>query len=408
MSGYDLEGARKAGIADADIASALAPKLNYDLDAARKAGVPDREIADALAARFNATAAVPKKPMTKMELYLQMAKPDIGNANKILEQSAYDAGGKVVDVVSPYVSPETAAKLGFVTNVGVQAAPSIILGELAKVGAPLLEKGAQKLMTSALKPGIKAAQSGKGAAAVDTLLREGVNVSEAGVNKLATKVAGLNDDIANAIANSTARVDAGRAAGAAQDVVRKFEGQVDNVADLSMIERVINNFLGTHGKSLSVQDAQRIKQGTYRVLGDKAYGEMGSAAIETQKAIARGLKEEIAAAVPNVGNLNKLESELLNALKLTARRVAVEGNKNPVGLPHLSPTFWQFLSGIVDRSGPVKSGIANALHAGQQQIPATLGRLGGAAYGASLNRPPLPPSLERALAEQEERARNAR
>lgn len=403
---YDIEGARKAGVPDAEIASALAPKLNYDIDAARKAGVPDKEIADALAKRFNSAQA--PAPKTRTQIILDAMKPSIGEANKIVEKAAYDAGGKVVDVVSPYVPPEAAAGLGFVTNVGVQAAPSIALGEVAKRGAPLLEKAAQRLMTSALKPSVKAVQTGKAAAAVDTLLKQGANVSESGVSKLSGKISSLNDEIATAIQQSPARVDTVKAAGAAQDVVRKFESQVDNVADLSAIERVVNNFLATHGKNLSVQDAQKIKQGTYRVLGDKAYGELGSATLEAQKAIARGLKDEIAAAVPKVGGLNKLESELINAVRLTARRVATEGNKNPVGLTHLSPSIWNFLSGIVDRSGPVKSGVANALYAGQQQIPATLGRIGGAMYGASLNRPPLPPSLERALAEQEERAKYAR
>ena len=41
-------------------------------------------------------------------------------------------------------------------------------------------------------------------------------------------------------------------------------------------------------------DAQAMKQGTYRALGDKAYGELKGASIEAQKAQARGLKEELA------------------------------------------------------------------------------------------------------------------
>lgn len=50
---YDIDGARAAGISDAEIADTLAPKMNYDIAAARKAGVPDNEIADALAGKFN-------------------------------------------------------------------------------------------------------------------------------------------------------------------------------------------------------------------------------------------------------------------------------------------------------------------------------------------------------------------
>lgn len=55
MAGYDLQGARSAGVPDAEIAATLAPKLNYDLEGARKAGVTDAEIVDALVGRFNST-----------------------------------------------------------------------------------------------------------------------------------------------------------------------------------------------------------------------------------------------------------------------------------------------------------------------------------------------------------------
>lgn len=55
MAEFDLEGARKAGVGDAEIADTLAPKLNYDIEGARKAGISDSEIASALAEKFNST-----------------------------------------------------------------------------------------------------------------------------------------------------------------------------------------------------------------------------------------------------------------------------------------------------------------------------------------------------------------
>lgn len=55
MAEFDLEGARKAGVGDAEIADALAPKLNYDIEGARKAGISDTDIATALSEKFNAT-----------------------------------------------------------------------------------------------------------------------------------------------------------------------------------------------------------------------------------------------------------------------------------------------------------------------------------------------------------------
>jgi len=48
---FDIEGARKAGYSDAEIASALASKHRFDIDAAKKAGYADSEIIAKLASR---------------------------------------------------------------------------------------------------------------------------------------------------------------------------------------------------------------------------------------------------------------------------------------------------------------------------------------------------------------------
>jgi hypothetical protein len=50
---YDVEGARKAGLSDGEIATALAARTNYDLEGAKKAGVPDSDIVNALVTKFN-------------------------------------------------------------------------------------------------------------------------------------------------------------------------------------------------------------------------------------------------------------------------------------------------------------------------------------------------------------------
>ena len=50
MSGFDVEGARKAGYDDAEIASFLAPKVGFDLEGATKAGYSPTDIVDGLVA----------------------------------------------------------------------------------------------------------------------------------------------------------------------------------------------------------------------------------------------------------------------------------------------------------------------------------------------------------------------
>jgi hypothetical protein len=112
---------------------------------------------------------------------------------------------------------------------------------------------------------------------------------------------------------------------------------------------------------LPVQQAQAMKQGTYKVLHGK-YGEQGSAATETQKALARGLKDEVAAAVPEIAPLNAREGGLLDVIAVAERRAMTEGNKNPAGLSLLTPTPAGFAAFMADRSGALKSVGARGLH----------------------------------------------
>jgi hypothetical protein len=62
---------------------------------------------------------------------------------------------------------------------------------------------------------------------------------------------------------------------------------------------------------ISTSDAQALKTGTYRQLKSKSYGEMKSATIESQKALTRGIKEELANQFPEIAKLNAKEGELL-------------------------------------------------------------------------------------------------
>lgn len=55
---------------------------------------------------------------------------------------------------------------------------------------------------------------------------------------------------------------------------------------------------------MSAVRAQNMKTGTYRVLNGK-FGELGSASVEAQKALAYGLKEEIADQFPEIDSANK-------------------------------------------------------------------------------------------------------
>jgi len=64
MAGFDIEGARKAGASDAQIADFLAKQTGFKLDEARKAGASDSQVADFLSKQVQ---PVEEKPKPKEE-----------------------------------------------------------------------------------------------------------------------------------------------------------------------------------------------------------------------------------------------------------------------------------------------------------------------------------------------------
>jgi hypothetical protein len=265
------------------------------------------------------------------------------------EQAATGGG---IGAVAPGAI-QVAGKVGHAIGSGVSSASDAI---------------SSRLMQSAIKPTIKQLQTGDADIAAQTLLKFGINPNKAGVEKLRAMIGEKNAEIAARIAGSTATIDKGKVVGALGDVRQKFSAQVSPTGDLNAIQGVADDFMnhpGLLGSSIPVQDAQKMKQGTYKVLAGK-YGEAGSASTEAQKALARGLKEEIAAAVPEVGALNAAESQLITTLKVTERRALMEMNKNPVGLAALAnnPVGWAAF--MADKSALFKSIAARMVRSAQQ------------------------------------------
>jgi hypothetical protein len=297
-------------------------------------------------------------------------------SSRALDEASYAAGGKVTDAAASAGLPAgAAAGLGYATNVGMQAIPAVLGGMGGKAAAPALEGAAAKLMQSSLKPTLETLRSGKAATAIQTMLDEGVNVSKGGIEKLRGMIGELNREITSAIASSPATVDKGKVASTLYDLTQKVSKQANPQADLKAIETAWTNFLEhpllVGQQSIPVQLAQQMKQGTYKALGDKAYG-MGlkpAAERDALKELARGLKEGVAEAVPAVSSLNAREAALLNALQIAERRVMMEGNKNPVGLTPMATHGAGALGFLADRSGAVKSMLARLLYSGSEAIP---------------------------------------
>jgi hypothetical protein len=281
------------------------------------------------------------------------------------------SGGVSAGMVDPEYAPT-----GAVVGAALPTA-SRVAGSVGGVVADKLHAGANKLMQSAVKPTIREHKTGDAAIAIQELLDRGINPNAAGVNKLRGLIDGINDDIATRIGNSTATVDKRNVLDVLTDVEGRFGTQVSPTGDLNAIRAVGEDFMqhpSFPGNSLSVQDAQRLKQGTYKVLSEK-YGQMGSAEVEAQKGLARGLKDEISLAVPEIAGLNAQEAKLLTTLKVTERRALMELNKNPMGLAALTTDPRAWAAFMADRSALFKSLAARMLNSGVNAAQSAAPRL---------------------------------
>jgi hypothetical protein len=302
-------------------------------------------------------------------------------ANKKVGEWAYAAGGAVTDITG---SPMA----GYATNVGIQAIPAIAQGQIAnQVFAPALEKQSIDMMQRALKPTIAQLKSGEGRAAAETLLKEGLNPTIGGTNELRNASISTSKQLAEALRGSTADVNVGKVGAPLTDTMNRAIKQANPLQDIQTVKDVWNEFRNLHpevgGKStIPVQLAQELKQGTYAKMADK-YGELGSASVEAQKAIARGLKDEISAAVPEAASLNARNSNLLDALDVTERRALLSLNNNPGGIAWLAENKSAFAAFLADKSTLFKSLLARLMYQTRNVAPNVAGAgatIGNEAY----------------------------
>lgn len=283
-----------------------------------------------------------------------------------LAQGAHKAGEMVNEGTD---SPLLATAV----NTGLQALPTALLKGGAATAPGMMVDTAKGLMSSALKPTLEQLRTGKAARAIDTMLEKGINATPGGAAKLRAEIDTLNAEIFDAIKNSGATVDKYAAARELYKLTQDLKKQVTPGNDLAIVRGAYNEFLNhplLSGNDIPVALAQELKQGTYKSVGGKAYGELKGTEIEAQKALARGLKEEIAQAVPGIGRLNAMESEALNALSVVERRALMDANKNPMGLSLLANNPKAWAAFMADKSALFKSLLARMVNSGAAPVEA--------------------------------------
>jgi hypothetical protein len=262
---------------------------------------------------------------------------------------------------------------GFMPATGVGKVANQLFPNIAETVAAKGRTIPEWLMQTALKPTLEQLKSGKAQTAVQTLLQEGINPTMKGVEQLKSKIGDINTEISNILSSYKGNVNKSDVLSRINDVRAKFTNQATPTADLNAIDNAVNDFITSHPEKIPVELAQKIKQGTYKVLSGK-FGEQGSAAVESQKALARGLKEEIATKVPEISSLNAKESKLIDTLNVTERRALMDLNKNPAGLSLLANDPAAAAGFMADKSALAKSLLARMIY-NVQKVPAKIGGL---------------------------------
>lgn len=297
------------------------------------------------------------------------------NPLSLISKALNWTGEKAEQIAAP---PDKSGPVRAAVGYGLkEAVPQAINLAAGKYGPPAVEaigdrlkEGGRNWMRSALKPSAEAQRTGKSDVAVETLLKEGANVSKGGVDKLRDRLNTLDDRLDSIIDKAPGTIDKQHVGYYVQSAIDKFKNQVDKAKDVRAAQKVWDRFLNDFDipDKIPVRQAQDLKRGTYKALGEKAYGELKGSEIEANKALARGLKDEIARVVPEVQPLNAEMSKLSSALSLTEKRALMEANKNPAGLAWLttSPTKWAAY--MADRSGLFKSIVARMLYSGGETM----------------------------------------
>lgn len=264
-------------------------------------------------------------------------------------------------------------------DIGTGAILGGIAGNIPNIMQYATQRIPERLMQSAIKPTTADLRTGKAKQAVQTMLEEGVNptmqrtIFGRGLDTLKEKVGNLNNQISDIIQNSKGNVSKSSVLSYLDDLERKAMQQVNPASDLKAIQNVRDEFIShplAQGETIPVQLAQKLKSGTYKAVGAKSYGELGSTATEAQKQLARGLKEEVALAEPSVAALNAQESTLLNALNVSERRALQELNNNPLSLSLLANDPRAAVAFMADKSGAFKALLARILYrTGQVATP---------------------------------------
>lgn len=224
--------------------------------------------------------------------------------------------------------------IGIGLNLAGPQAVSKGIAAVKNAAAPAAQAVAERMYQSSLKPSVASYSTSEVKNMVRTGLENEIPVSAGGAAKLGDLVQDLNQKIRAQIAAGTsegATVNKFKVASRLSDTAQKFETQVTPEADLQAVSDAGNEFLRNQPAEIPALRAQDLKAGTYKQLAGK-YGELSSATKEAQKALARGIKEELQTQFPEIQGLNAQEGKLIGLDEALERAVRRIDNRNIMSL----------------------------------------------------------------------------
>jgi hypothetical protein len=311
-----------------------------------------------------------------------------GSFEKLKETAYNDPVGFASDIATLAGGAGLVAKAGTAAKVGEFSRAAKVASTVNKFTDPLqavtaipkavtpksfLSATAQKIYQSALKPSTTLSDVDKTKILL-TGLREGIPVTSSGLSRLAKELDALNTSIGKVIAQGKKAGDVVKTSEIASylNEVRARVGKtINGKSRLDDIDEIEQNFLSQFRETIPTDVAQEVKKNTYQVLR-KSYGEMKSVAIEAEKALARGIKEELVKKYPQLEYLNARDSALINLEKQLERAVGRIANRDVVGLGTTVASTANPIAGalkaLIDNPY-VKSKLAIALQKAADRVP---------------------------------------
>lgn len=315
---YDYEGAKKAGLTDAQIAQHLAQKTGYRYDAAKAAGLDDSAIVQHLLQKDSQPQLISTPPLaTRLRNRAVAELPNIGGfaggiGGAMLGGVPGGIGGAAVGGAAGEAAQQ--AILGHPLDAGriatqgaAQGAYEVAGGAIAKVAG----KAARPVMRRALGVGKSILKDFPDA--VETTLKNRIPVSAKG----AAKATRLREGSAAALTRLLEDASKKGTTFKTSEVTRHVKELLDNNAlpdeDWKKLSKQLSAFVIQHGKSIEptlLQDIKRLY--AERASYATAIGKAKSNKAEFSEAIAKGARRELEK-IPGVAEQNRTTQSLIGA-----------------------------------------------------------------------------------------------